>query len=177
MAKYQHFEELPVWQEASRLYNAVLDLLEEHTLPFTAAFKSQLERAALSVSNNIAEGFERSTKKELLSFVSIARGSSGEVRSIIATIRNRPKVQPHLRSLEQISLSADSCARQLAAWAGSIDALPFEGQRHMPAMKKRESKAAEAAHAFRLRFLQNLKPSHPLYNSAEAQEARRQAQP
>src|SRR6266446_6072989 len=71
MAKYQHFEELPVWLEAKRLYNVVLDLLEEPNVPLTPGFRNQLDRAALSVSNNIAEGFERSTTKELLSFIQI----------------------------------------------------------------------------------------------------------
>jgi hypothetical protein len=68
MPKYERFEELPVWQEAARLYNIVLDLFEEPALPFSSGFRHQLDRAALSVSNNIAEGFERSTTNELLSF-------------------------------------------------------------------------------------------------------------
>ena len=50
-----------MWQTAKRLYNAVLDLLEEENVPLTAGFRNQLDRAALSVSNNVAEGFERST--------------------------------------------------------------------------------------------------------------------
>ena len=93
MAKYKHFEELPVWQEAKRLYNDVLDLLEEPSVPLTPGFRSQLERAALSVSNNIAEGFERSTKAELQSFIAIARGSSGEVRSMMAVVNDRPRLK------------------------------------------------------------------------------------
>src|SRR5262245_44974258 len=69
MPKYQKFEDLPVWHEAARLYNQVLDLLEEPGVPLTAGFRNQLDRAALSVSNNIAEGFERVTTNELLSFL------------------------------------------------------------------------------------------------------------
>ncbi|MEJ0088932.1 MAG: four helix bundle protein [Limisphaerales bacterium] len=47
------------------LYNRVLDLLEEPRVPLTPGFRNQLDRAALSISNNIAEGFERVTTNEL----------------------------------------------------------------------------------------------------------------
>src|SRR6266851_6119957 len=102
MAKYQHFEELPVLQEAARLYNAVLDLLEEPDVPLTPGFRNQLDRAALSVSNNVAEGFERATTNELLSFIAIARGSAGEVRSMMAVVKDRPKLKRFVRDLQEI---------------------------------------------------------------------------
>ena len=61
------FEDLPVWKEAAaRLYNRVLDLLEEPGVSLTPGFRNQLDRAALSVSNNIAEGFERVTTNEVV---------------------------------------------------------------------------------------------------------------
>jgi hypothetical protein len=50
MAKYTKFEDLPVWKEAARLYNRVLDLLEEPSASITPGFRNQLDRAALSVS-------------------------------------------------------------------------------------------------------------------------------
>src|SRR6516162_2173935 len=101
MAKYNTFEELPVWQEAARLYNLVLDLLEEPNLPLSSAFRNQLDRAALSISNNVAEGFERLTTNELLSFLAIAKGSGGEVRSMLAVVKNRPKLKPFIRRLQE----------------------------------------------------------------------------
>src|ERR1044071_8858379 len=96
MPKYQKFEDLPVWQEAARLYNKVLDLLEEPAVPLSSGFRNQLDRAALSVSNNIAEGFERVTTNELTSFLAIARGSGGEVRSMMAVVKDRPKLKPFI---------------------------------------------------------------------------------
>src|SRR5579871_6910003 len=126
MPKYQQFEDLPVWQEAKRLYNVVLDLLEEPNVPLTPAFRNQLDRAALSVSNNIAEGFGRCNTAELQSFIAIARGSAGEVRSMIAVVHDRPHLKPILRRLRAIRSLAESCARQLTGWSSSIDGLPFE---------------------------------------------------
>src|SRR5437667_3929043 len=102
MAKYKQFEELPVWQEAARLYNAVLDLLEEPNVPLTPGFRNQLDRAALSVSNNVAEGFERVTTNELLAFLAFSRGSAGEVRSMSAVVKDRPKLQRIIRDLQEI---------------------------------------------------------------------------
>jgi four helix bundle protein len=150
----------------------VLDLLEEPGLPLSPGFRNQLDRAALSVSNNVAEGFERSTTKELLSFIAIARGSSGEVRSMIAVVKDRPRLKQHAAALQRIRALAESCARQLTGWAGAVDKLPFEGRRHLPEKDRKSRQAEQKARDFRLNFLKQLKPTHPLYHSTEARAAR-----
>lgn len=172
MAKYQRFEELPVWQEAARLYNVVLDLLEEPGVPLSPGFRNQLDRAALSVSNNVAEGFERSTTNELLSFIAIARGSAGEVRSMMAVVENRPKLKRHVPRLRQVRELSESCARQLTGWAGAVDKLPFEGRRQLPEKERQSRQGAQRRRDFRVSFLMSLKPGHPLYNSPDACAAR-----
>jgi four helix bundle protein len=172
MPKYQKFEDLPVWQEGARLYNRVLDLLEEPNMPLTPGFRNQLDRAALSVSNNIAEGFERVTTNELSAFLAIARGSAGEVRSMMAVVPNRPKLKPIARRLQEIRSLAESCARQLTAWTTSIERSPVQGKRHLTSEVKEKREAAGRARDFRVNFLRNLKPSHPLFNSPEARSAR-----
>src|SRR5689334_16207636 len=108
MAKYSQFEELPVWQESARLYNLVLDLFESSKSLLSPSYRNQLERAALSVSNNIAEGFERATTGELLSFIAIARGSAGEVRSMITVVLQRSSCSSIRSSLLRIRTSAES---------------------------------------------------------------------
>jgi four helix bundle protein len=175
MPKYEKFEDLPVWQEAARLYNKVLDLLEEQNLPLSSGFRSQLDRAALSVSNNIAEGFERVTTSELTAFLAIARGSAGEVRSMMAVVKDRPKLKSFVRRLQEIRSLAESCARQLTAWTASIEGSPVQGKRHLTGEVKEKRQAAQKARDFRLNFLRNLKPDHPLYSSAEARAARGEA--
>jgi four helix bundle protein len=175
MAKYGHFEELPVWKEAARLYNRVLDLLEEPDLSFSSAFRSQLDRAALSISNNIAEGFERATTAELLSFLAIARGSGGEVRSMMTLVRDRPRLKCFAQSMQEIRALSESCVRQLTAWSLSIENSPVQGKRHLTTQAKEARRSEQSMKDFRLNFLRNLKPSHPLYASLEARMARGEA--
>ena len=175
MPKYQKFEDLPVWQEAARLYNRVLDLLEEPGVPLTPGFRNQLDRAALSVSNNIAEGFERVTTNELNAFLAIARGSAGEVRSMMAVVKDRPKLKPIVQRLQEIRALAESCARQLTAWTASVESSPVQGKRHLTGEVKERREAAAKARDFRIGFSRNLKPDHPLFNSPEARAARGEA--
>ena len=121
MAVYQRFEDLPVWQETARLYNSALDLLQSQKLLLSPGWRFQFERAALSVSNNIAEGFERLTPNELRNFLVIARGSAGEIRSMVGVVVRRREMQPHVSQLQGIRTTAESCARQLGAWIKTID--------------------------------------------------------
>lgn len=172
MAKYRKFEELPVWQDAARLYNQVLDLLEQKNAILSPAFRNQLERATLSISNNIAEGFERVTTAELLGFLAIARGSAGEVRSMVTAVQARPRLKPFLRHLHEIRELAEACARQLTAWTKSIESSNVQGKRHLTPAARQQKRAVSAAETFRSTFLRNLKPDHPLFNSDEARAAR-----
>lgn len=77
---YERFEDLPVWQAAIELAEMCEDLLDEAGNAIRRGKQDQLDRCSLSVSNNIAEGFERGTTNELLAFLYIARGSAGERR-------------------------------------------------------------------------------------------------
>ena len=89
MSTYQRFEDLPVWQAAADLYDRVETFLGTAPPRLSRSYCDQLERATLSVSNNIAEGFERGTTNELLCFLYIARGSAGEVRSMLILLGRR----------------------------------------------------------------------------------------
>ncbi|HLE64268.1 MAG TPA: four helix bundle protein, partial [Pyrinomonadaceae bacterium] len=81
--KYTRFEDLPVWKDAIELAVRVFALTEKPVFKSYRGAKDQIERASVSVSNNIAEGFERGTTQELLTFLYISRGSAGETRSVL----------------------------------------------------------------------------------------------
>jgi len=80
---YKRFEDLPVWRASMDLGVQVYGLTANPVFKGNGSLRDQIERAAVSVANNIAEGFERGTTQELLSFLYIARGSAGEVRSML----------------------------------------------------------------------------------------------
>jgi len=80
--KLENFEEIEAWKEARLL---VKDLYTKFTNCRDYAFKDQIQRAGISVMSNIAEGFERNTNKEFINFLSIARGSCAEVKSLLYT--------------------------------------------------------------------------------------------
>jgi len=81
MPTYNCFEDLPVWKGAKELAILVYKITSKGKFSKDYGLKDQIQRAAVSVSSNIAEGFERGTKQEFIQFLYIARGSCGELRS------------------------------------------------------------------------------------------------
>jgi four helix bundle protein len=138
MATYKRFEDLPAWQAATDLGLRVFAFTEDSAFNRQGDLRSQFRRAALSVSNNIAEGFERGTTNELLAFLYIARGSAGEVRSMLL-FAERLLDAEHLKSqisdlksqISDLKSLAESCSRQLRAWADALQNSEIKGSRHL----------------------------------------------
>ncbi|MBP4137390.1 four helix bundle protein [Flavobacterium geliluteum] len=81
MGKFNSFEEINSWQK-SRVFNKRIYLATESpSFKKDFGFVRQIRRASLSISSNIAEGFERNTDKEFIYFLYVAKASAGEVRS------------------------------------------------------------------------------------------------
>jgi four helix bundle protein len=134
---YERFEDLPVWKDAATLYERIEDLIEDRAFQASRGFRDQLDRAALSVSNNIAEGFERGTTNELLAFLYIARGSAGEVRSML-TVKSRRISDEDLKSrVSKLQSLAEACSRQLRAWADHLQNSEIKGPRHLTEKSRR----------------------------------------
>lgn len=81
MATYQSFEELPIWKEARELAFEIYKLTFDSPFSSDFALRDQIRRSAGSVMDNIAEGYERDSRLEFINFLSISKGSLGEVRS------------------------------------------------------------------------------------------------
>ena len=167
MPTYQRFEELPVWQEAIVLAERCEDFIAAAKDLITWSKRDQLDRASLSVSNNIAEGFERGTTNELLAFLYIARGSAGEVRSMLCFFERRPALRVLNSEITHLKSLAESCSRQIGAWAQSLQNSDITGPRHLndqsrAAYAKRQNRKTGAAD-FQHLLAQNLPPDHPLH--------------
>ena len=81
MATFHRFEDIDAWQKARELTRAVYMASEKGSFSEDVALRDQIRRASISVMSNIAEGFERGGNREFLHFLSIAKGSVGEVRA------------------------------------------------------------------------------------------------
>lgn len=78
--KFNRFEDMLVWQESRIFVSQIYEIMSSCN---DYGFKGQMQRAAVSIMNNISEGFERRSNKEFVNFLFIAKGSCGEVRSML----------------------------------------------------------------------------------------------
>jgi len=78
--KIEKFEDIVTWQKSRDLTLQIYAIFKSSK---DYSFKDQIQRASVSIMNNIAEGFERKSNKELMHFLYIAKGSCGEVRSML----------------------------------------------------------------------------------------------
>jgi four helix bundle protein len=160
--KYERFEDLPVWNAAIELGLAVFALTDDRVLSQQHGLQDQIRRAAMSVSNNIAEGFERGSTAELLAFLYIARGSAGEVRSMLRFLDRWPAAA-HLKSqisnpkseISNLISLAESCSRQIRGWAESLQNSDIKGQRHLNDASRRAYQSRQRAAEFRANLSAN----------------------
>lgn len=78
--KFDRFEDIVVWQKAGELTVTIHEVFKNNR---DYSFNDQIKRAVVSIMNNIAEGFERKSNDEFKRFLFIAKGSCGEVRSML----------------------------------------------------------------------------------------------
>ena len=135
--KYTRFEDLPVWKDAIELAVRTFALTAKPCFRGHAGTRNQLENAVVSISNNIAEGFERGTTQELLTFIYISRGSAGETRSMHCLIEQLPEFEDFRSEISDLKSRAESTSRQLRAWADSLQNSQIRGARYLTDKSRR----------------------------------------
>jgi len=81
MAKIERFEDIEAWQKARALTKEIYQASSDGAFARDFGLRDQMRRSSVSTMSNIAEGFERDGTKEFVQFLSVAKGSSGELKS------------------------------------------------------------------------------------------------
>jgi four helix bundle protein len=103
MGTFQSFEKIEAWQKARELTNEIYTSSNQGMFSKDFGLRDQIRRAAVSILSNIAEGFERNGTGEFIHFLSMAKGSSGEVKAQLYVARDQNYLNEetfaHLHSL------------------------------------------------------------------------------
>jgi four helix bundle protein len=118
------FEDLESWRKARELVNLIYDMTQEGSLARDFGLKDQLQRAAVSVMSNLAEGFDRNHQAEKLQFYRIAKASAGEVRSLLYILQDRKFAEDKMlaedhRLVDSLGAMTYSLAQSLQKRRGS----------------------------------------------------------
>ena len=160
--KYERFEELPVWQASADMAVNVFNWSAHPWFRGKGDLANQLQRASLSISNNIAEGFERGSTSELLQFIYIARGSAGEVRSMFCVVELMDAPEDLRSQISNLKSLSEGISRQLRAWANSLQNSDIPGQRHLNDQSKRTYDNRKQSDSFRKQIQANVEQSQQL---------------
>ncbi len=129
----ERFEDLEVWQLAREISNGVYRAGRTQELRRDYALLNQMKRAATSVAGNIAEGFERGTRKQHIEYCYIAKGSAGELRSHVIIAHDVELLNDE--AFRWLHEKCESCSRMLSACISSLErtADQFRGIKYKPA--------------------------------------------
>ena len=99
----KNFEDLEIWQIARRLTQEIYALAQTSKLARDYGLRDQMQRAAVSVMSNIAEGFERGGNQEFMQFLYVAKASCGELRSQLCVALDQKYTDP--RSVNEMTVA------------------------------------------------------------------------
>lgn len=127
MATIKRFEDLEIWQVARKLSLKIFELTSKEPFIKDFKFRDQIRSSAGSVMDNVAEGFERSSRLEFVNFLSIAKGSAGETRSqlyrsIDAEYCTESDANELIKEYEQL-------AQQIAGFISYLNQSSLKGQK------------------------------------------------
>jgi four helix bundle protein len=119
MSVIEIFEDLEVWKAARRLVNDIYEMTQGNQFSHDWGLKDQIQRAAVSIMSNIAEGYERGSNKEFIQFLFIAKASSAEVRSLLFIAVDRKYIDKN--KFDAVSAEAISISKQLKGFISYLE--------------------------------------------------------
>ncbi len=128
MATIKRFEDLEVWQKARELCNLVYPLTLKDSFVRDFKLRDQINGSSGSVMDNIAEGFERDGKGEFRQFLSIAKGSCGEVRSQLYRAIDRKHISQE--EFQKCFSLAEEVIRKLGSFINYLNTSEIKGLKY-----------------------------------------------
>jgi four helix bundle protein len=128
MPTIQNFEKLEAWARSRLLVKQVYEITGSKPFSSDYSLKDQLKRAAVSIMSNIAEGFERDNNKEFIYFLSISKGSCGEVQSLIYIALDQNYIDIDL--FEKLSQSVREIAKLINGLIKYLKSTDIRGLRY-----------------------------------------------
>ncbi len=164
---------LPVRQKATDKAALVFEWSQRNIVRGNGCLANQLQRATLSVSNKIAEGFERGSTNELIHSLDIARGSAGSVRSMLC-VTDCMSAFSHLKSeISDLKSQCESISRQSRAWTDSLQNSEIKGQRHLNDKTRQQYEQSQRKSEFGQRMDQFKQDQEARLNRKAAERSRK----
>jgi len=128
MATISKFEDIEAWQLAREMTKVIYAISNEGAFARDFGLRDQIRRASVSIMSNIAEGFERGGDKEFFQFVSLAKGSSGEVRAQLYVALDAGYIDQ--QTFSQLSDMAAQINRMLAGFMKYLRSSELKGSKY-----------------------------------------------
>jgi four helix bundle protein len=137
------FEDLRVWQSARRLARGIYRAARTQALKDDYALREQMKRAVVSIGSNIAEGYERGTRKQHIEGCYLAKGSAGELRSQLITAHDVGLLDE--RAFAWLYKVCEQCSQQLAMYVARLQRTQsrIRGSKYTSPDAKRRFRSAE----------------------------------
>jgi len=119
MPRIDRFEDIEAWQDSRQLLKTVHDLIESTGLQKNYVLRDQITRAAVSIMANIAEGFERGSKKDFRRFLYIAKASAGELRALLYAVLDFKFISEQKHA--ELNEEAEKISRKIANFIKYLD--------------------------------------------------------
>lgn len=126
MATVSRFEDLDIWKMAREQAMAIFEITRMGLFSADFELRKQINAAAGSVMDNIAEGFERFSNKEFTQFLVIAKGSNGEVRSILYRANDRHYISDEM--LKNLLEFSELLGRKIKSFLDYLSSSPFKSK-------------------------------------------------
>jgi four helix bundle protein len=127
MSAIEKFEDMEVWQQARSIAKTIYIHSRQGQFSRDYGLREQIQRAAVSIMSNIAEGFERGSNREFIQFLFIAKGSAGEVRAQLYIALDLGYIEKD--EFEKLNTELLSLSKQLSGFIRYLRSSEMKGQK------------------------------------------------